>query len=311
MESTHTPIDLATVITTPENIAFDYRLAGPFRRLPAYLVDVIACWGMIVLSYIGLLFISWMFGFAFSVSFEVTIFAAIVVNFLLQWFYGIFFELFRNGQTPGKAMFQLRAISADGRPLNAMQAVIRNLMRVADSAPLLSMEMFSSDSPPSYVIPTFLCGFICMIITSRFQRLGDLAAGTIVVVNERRWVPPKIVLEDPRVPSLATYIPPSFRLTSSLARALAMYMDKRSRMHPVRRGELASYLAVPLLKRFGLREDTCPDLLLCAIYYREFVADVQFAGKNERLDIQKRSAGLNESINSRQSTVESSGSTTT
>jgi hypothetical protein len=162
-------------------------------------------------------------------------------------------------------------ISADGRPISAYQATIRNFLRAADIAPYLSLEMFDPSLPPMYGIPTGLVAFICMAMTKRFQRLGDLAAGTMVVVDERSWIPPNVKLEDPRVESLAQYIPASFRMSRSMGRAIALYAERRSRMPVARRMELASILAKPLLHQFGFRDDTSPDLLLCALYYREFV----------------------------------------
>lgn len=283
MASTQNPIDLSTVVTTPENIAFDYRIAGPFRRLPAYLTDLAIRWFAMGAGLICLLFLLAGFGIGTSLLSEVFVFTFIVLTFFWQWFYDTFFEVFWNGQTPGKRYFNLRVMSSDGRPVNAMQAMIRNLLRVADNAPLLSLEMLVDDSPPFYVIPTFLCGFACMVISKKFQRLGDLAAGTIVVVTERGWAPPKIEIEDNRVPGLASFIPANFRLTASLAKAISLYMERRKYMNPSRRLELAGHVAYPLMRRFGFREDTCPDLLLCAIYYREFVAidksaDVRLGG---------------------------------
>ena len=115
-----------------------------------------------------------------------------------------------------------------------------------------------------------------MLMTSRFQRLGDLAAGTMVVVNEGAWVPPNIKLEDSRIAALSEFIPPNFRMSATLAKAIALYVERRSRIPMARRIELASYLAKPLLKRFDFREDTSPDLLLCALYYREFVLKEAF-----------------------------------
>jgi hypothetical protein len=103
----------------------------------------------------------------------------------------------------------------------------------------------------------------------------------MVVVNERSWVPAKVRLEDPRMMSLSEYIPANFRLTSTMAKAIALYVERRSRIPTSRRLELASYLASPLLKQFGFREDTSPDLLLCAIYYREFVSKDAFTSESK------------------------------
>jgi len=269
-------IDLTAVITTPENIQFEYRIAGPFRRLPALLIDFV----IRIIGFSLLVFAFSIMGVSFPVSISVLVMAGFLAYFALDWFYGILFETYWNGQTPGKWLTKIRVISTDGRPINAYHATIRNFLRFADFAPMVSFEVFSADAPPYYGIPTFLVSLICMTITSRFQRLGDIAAGTMVIVNDRTWITSNVKLEDPRVASLSEYIPANFRMSSTLAKAIALYAERRARIPIARRLELASHLARPLLKQFDFREDTSPDLLLCALYYREFVAKEAFTEKN-------------------------------
>ena len=265
-------IDLTAVITTPENIQFEYRIAGPFRRLPALILDFavrIICFlvGLVLLFIVGL-------SIPFSGSIATMLF--LIFWFAIDWFYGLLFESSWNGQTPGKYLTKIRVISIDGRPINGYQATVRNFLRLADFAPMVSLEMFFVDAPAVYMIPTFLVSLICMSVTSRFQRLGDIAAGTMVVVNERAWIPNNVKLEDPRIASLSEHIPANFRMSSTLAKVIALYAERRTRIPPARRAELASHLAKPLLKQFHFRDDTSPDLLLCALYYREFVTKSAF-----------------------------------
>lgn len=266
-------IDLTAVITTPENIQFEYRIAGPFRRLPAFFLDFVL--RSICVSAIFILMV--LVGATAALPIGMIFFVIFLVSFAFDWFFGLFFEAYWNGQTPGKWLTRIRVISVDGRPINAYQATVRNFLRLADFAPMVSFEVFDPDAPPVYAIPTFLVSLLCMTISPRFQRLGDLAAGTMVVVNQRSWVPANIKLEDTRVASLSELIPPNFRMTSTLAKAIALYAERRSRLSVGRRTELASHLAKPLLKQFGLLHDTSPDLLLCALYYREFVAKDSFS----------------------------------
>ena len=270
-------IDLTAVITTPENIQFEYRIAGPFRRLPAFLLDF-ALRGICVVAFFILMILV---GAMASLPFGMILFLIFLASFAFDWFYGLFFETYWNGQTPGKWLTKTRVISVDGRPINAYQATVRNFLRLADFAPMVSFEMMSSDAPPAYAIPTFFVALICMSMSLRFQRLGDLAAGTMVVVNEQSWVPTNIKLEDTRVASLSEHIPANFRMSSTLAKAIALYAERRGRISMGRRAELASHLAKPLLKQFNLLDDTSPDLLLCALYYREFVAKDAFSEANQ------------------------------
>ncbi len=266
-------IDLTAVITTPENIQFEYRIAGPFRRLPSFLLDFAIRMMCVITFYI----IAFLVGGTALLPVGMILFLIMLVAFAFDWFYGLFFESYWNGQTPGKWLTQIRVISVDGRPINAYQATVRNFLRLADFAPMVSFEAFVTDAPPAYAVPTFLVALICMTLSPRFQRLGDLAAGTMVVVNERSWVPSNVKLEDPRVASLSEHIPPNFRMSSTLAKAIALYAERRSRISVGRRTELASHLARPLLKQFNFLADTSPDLLLCALYYREFVSKEAFS----------------------------------
>ena len=266
-------IDLTAVITTPENIQFEYRIAGPFRRLPALLLD----FAIRMMCLVAIFILMMVVGATAAMPTGMIFFLILLASFALDWFYGLFFETYWNGQTPGKWLTMIQVISVDGRPINAYQATVRNFLRLADFAPMVSLEMFAAEAPPAYVIPTFLVSLFCMTLTSRFQRLGDLAAGTMVVVNERAWMPANVKLEDTRVVSLSEHIPPSFRMSPTLAKAIALYAERRSRISIGRRTELASYLSKPLLKQFNFRDDTSPDLLLCALYYRAFVSKEAFS----------------------------------
>jgi hypothetical protein len=138
--------------------------------------------------------------------------------------------------------------------------------------PLLSLQMFGAPVP-AYVIPTFGLCLVTAAFSGRFQRLGDIVCGATVVVEERKWLTGIVRLEDPRAAQLASYIPMDFRVSRSLARAVAAYVDRRRFFAPARRREVARHLALPLLARFGFPADTSYDLLLCAVYYRAFVAE--------------------------------------
>lgn len=258
-------LDSTIQIVTPENISFEYRVAGPFRRLPAFLLDIA----------IGL--VAWL-GIVFAVATLTPVigvgpfsFVSMVTLFVIHWFYGGVFETFMNGQTPGKWAMGLRVLTIDGQPINGLQAVLRNILRAVDTMPWMSLQALGG--PPLYVVPLFTLGLLTMSLNRRYQRLGDLVCGTMVVIEERTWLRGVAKLEDPRAAQLATLLPASLEISRSLARALALYVDRRDRLPVARRREVAQYLAEPLLGKFGLREDTSYDLLLCAMYYRAFVAD--------------------------------------
>jgi uncharacterized RDD family membrane protein YckC len=242
------PLDSTLLVVTPENIAFEYRLAGPFRRLPALVLDLAIRIAMMITLALVLLFTLGMASGGLAVG------VYLIVYFLIDWFYGVLFETFANGQTPGKKILGLRVLSEQGQPIDGKQATLRNLLRAVD----LFFPMVA---------------LVVAALSRKYQRLGDLVAGTIVVIEDRQWLTGVAKLDDPRAIQLAAYLPPSFVVSRSLAKTLATYVERRRFFTPPRRREVARHLAVPLLERFGFPSDTSYDLLLCALYYRTFIAD--------------------------------------
>jgi uncharacterized RDD family membrane protein YckC len=236
MASRSQPLDSIIQVVTPENIAFEYRIAGPFRRLPALLIDYAFVAFIETVLMIGLVMA---FGWL-SIGLAIGVYS--VSAFLIEWFYGGFFETFFNGQTPGKMICSLRVLNDRGQPINGLQAVLRNILRTADI--VLGV------------------GMVVMAMNRRYQRLGDLVCGTIVVVEDRQWLTGVAKLDDPRAIQLAAYLPPNFVVSKPLARALATYVERRRFFSAPRRREVAKHLAEPLLERFGLPADTSYDLLL-------------------------------------------------
>jgi uncharacterized RDD family membrane protein YckC len=249
------PLDATISVVTPENIAFEYRLAGPFLRLPAFILDTGIQIGVVV----GM---ALLLGFTVGVASPgLAAFIFFVMTLTIWWFYGVVFETFLNGQTPGKYVLGLRVLTDNGQPINGLQATLRNLLRAAD-----------------LVVP--IVGLLVTSLNRKYQRLGDLVAGTMVIVEERQWLTGVARLDDPRAIQLAAYLPPNFVVSRSLAKSLATYVERRRFFTPPRRREVARHLAMPLLDRFGLPADTSYDLLLCALYYRTFIAD---RSQDERL----------------------------
>jgi len=202
----------------------------------------------------------------------------LVTFFALWWFYGAVMETLMNGQTWAKRLLRLRVLTTDGRPINALQATARNILRFADVMPVFSILTISSwlTAVPVEMqwplFPSCLIGMVFMVLTKRHQRLGDLVSGTMVVCEEPRWVADLAIADDPRTPALAEYIPPGFVVSRKMAKALAHYVDRRRYFDHGRRAEIARHLGEPLLRLFGMRPDTSHDLILCALYYRTFIA---------------------------------------
>lgn len=260
MPSAPRQLDSRIDIVTPENIAFSYLLAGPFRRLPAYLIDV----GIRAALLVSVGFAAMFFGMATSSALGIGV--VLIAWFVLSWFYGGLFEALWNGQTPGKRLLGLRVLSIDGRPINAMQAVLRNVLRDVDAWPMVGLGGV-------FGVPLYMLGLVTMAANDRYQRLGDLACGTIVVVERRARLRGLAQLNQAEVLEMARRVPVSFTASRAMAQALSTYVARRERFSPARRYELARVLADPLLERFHMSPDTNPDLLLCALYVHIFLAD--------------------------------------
>jgi len=245
-------LDNAIEIVTPENIAFRYQVAGPFRRLPAYLIDLVIR-GMMFVG--GAMFVWLVFGLAGLPGLGIGL--SLVLWFALEWFYGGIFETFWNGQTPGKRLMRIRVLSVDGQPINGLQAVLRNVLRALDQQPTVFC----------------LVGLVTASLNDRFQRMGDLACGTMVVIEEGPWFRGVIRLSDPEAIRLAGQISGSFQASATMARALAAYVERRGNILPMRRLEIAWHLAEPLRAKLDLPPGTDPDMLLCGLYQRTFITD--------------------------------------
>ena len=250
----------------------------------AYLLDVMITLGLFSIASIAAMFLfGWIYSYAQSTGLGPLLdligglaFAFFAVGaFLSLWFYGAIMETRYNGQTFGKMLTNIRSISSDGSAIDGTQATLRNFFRLMDVSPMVPMSAFFGSDFGMVPIPIFSIGLLCMILNNRYQRLGDLVAGTIVVSEQRKWTHGLVTFADERVPKLAELIPDGFVTPPSLAKALAEYVDRRQILPYERANEIATHLAKPLLAQFELQPDTNADLFLCAMYYKTFVEQSQ------------------------------------
>ena len=243
------PLDTTVRLTTPERIVFQYPLAGPFRRAFAYAIDVALLIALVIAAVIASLLLS-----LGSIS---GIGPALVAYFVIVWGYSASCEAVFNGQTLGKRLVGIRVVSDRGIPITGAQAVVRSLVGTIDGP-----------------IPfCYLLGLASMLSTRKFQRLGDLAAGTMVVIEARRGRAGVIQVELSSVETLLPWLPVRVAAGPELARALSDYVQRRGRFGPARREEMAGYLARPLRDRYGLPADASADAVLCALYHRVFLGE--------------------------------------
>ncbi len=267
MAERHNEFDTRIAIVTPENIAFDHRVAGPFQRLPAYLLDLIfRVVVFILLCVVAALTFGLEFAFAWG----------LVSYFALDVFYGGFFETVWNGQTPGKRMMRLRVVTVHGEPIDATQAVLRNLFRILDGFPpavLMIPIAGGALGEIPLVFMSFQLAIFASMMNARYQRLGDLVAGTIVVAEEQEGMYGVLRVMEPEAIRLAADLPLHFDVPRSMGLALSSYVQRRVMFGWARREEIARHLAEPLRQRLGLAFIPSYDLLLRALYYKAFVEE--------------------------------------
>lgn len=157
------------VVHTPENVEFEFELASVGTRAMAWTIDVVVMTLLIVFSSILITILATGLGdFAVALLF--------IVVFLVQWWYGALLEWLWAGRTVGKRVVGLRVIDERGLRIGFVQAVVRNLVRVVDLLPAL-----------------YLVGGVGVLLDGRARRLGDIAAGTLVVRERTAPRPAQLV----------------------------------------------------------------------------------------------------------------------
>jgi uncharacterized RDD family membrane protein YckC len=243
------PLDCVVRIVTPERITIVLPLAGPAWRFAAYLLDQVFLAVLVLIAIVAFLVLAMGSSAGFG--------PGLLAYFVLTWGYGAFCEGIFNGRTLGKYALGIRVISEKGVAITGAQAVLRNLVGVADG-----------------LVPfCFLVGLSSMIVSGRFQRVGDLAAGTIVVIDERRSSRPIVRVRSSEVEALLPWLPRRVAAGSELARVVSDYVNQRHRFTPARLAEMAEHLARPLRARYALAENSPADVVICAFHHRLFLGD--------------------------------------
>jgi uncharacterized RDD family membrane protein YckC len=219
------------VIRTPENVTFEFELAQIGSRAAAWAIDLLVMF--VLIASVGQLlqsFVPLAGGFALMLL--------SVAVFLVQWWYSALLEWWWGGQTIGKRVIGIRTLTERGIRLSFAQAVIRNLVRIADILPVL-----------------YLTGGLSVLLDRHGRRLGDLAAGTIVVRERKTPAPSVVVPPSERYnsfvddPSIALAVR---RITAPERDVMVSLSLRREQLPlPVRR-ELFARLASHLEERLGV-----------------------------------------------------------
>ena len=212
------PIDTLRTSETPEGVEVGLRLAGAPVRFAAWLLDTLIRTAAMVP--IGMILGT--FGDAGNGMF-------LLVLFFSEWFYPVICELYWDGQTPGKKMFDLKVVRDDGAAVDWTASTLRNFLRFADFLPV-----------------GYFFGLLSVLVTDEAKRLGDLAGGTVVIHVDKK----DVELQALDLPGVTPLMPP-VHLTQKEQAALIEFAERANEWTEDRQIELADQLE-PLTGEFGM-----------------------------------------------------------
>lgn len=211
-------LDTALHVDTPEGCQIELRIAGPVTRARAWLLDFIIRFGIYMVAIQ-----------IFSVMGKMGWGIFLILIFALEWLYPVVFEVWWQA-TPGKRIFKLAVVHEDGRPIGWNASFIRNTLRFVDFFPLF-----------------YGIGLASMLFSKHQQRLGDLAAGTLVTYQEQRLRAAPTARQSTPLPEIRAEAP-EIALTPDEQRAVIEYVLRVPHLNEARADELAEF-ATPLCKQ--------------------------------------------------------------
>lgn len=229
-------VDTTTDVETPERVRFRYRVAGPGLRATAWLLDLMVQASGLALVGLVVMVVPFLFSVelaGFSVG------GGLLVVFIVTWFYSAAFEALWAGQTPGKRVMGLRVVRTDGGPIRVSHAVLRNLLRAADSLPF-----------------GYAFGVLSCTVDAKMRRIGDLVGGTMVIVESRSRLLEAVPVEPPVTEEERRDLPLRVDLSRSEQATIEELLRRRARLTPERVEELASFLGPALGDRTGIRSSS-------------------------------------------------------
>ncbi len=225
-------------VETPELVVLSYTIAGIGSRASAAILDYLIC----IVAFIALVVSVFQFssksilGRSGDTSAAWAVAAIGVFQFAILWLYYVLFEALQDGQTPGKRIMNLRVVRDGGLAVNFEASAIRNLVRIVDMQPLF----------------LYAVGMVSVVVNSRGKRLGDLAAGTLVVKEDVISQP--MVAAAPRRRASSEALTIAAQLSEDQYALLDRFVQRRMELEPARRNELAANLAERL--KGALNEDS-------------------------------------------------------
>jgi uncharacterized RDD family membrane protein YckC len=212
-------------VATPEGVDLEVTLAGVGSRFVAGVIDQLLRWA-VLLALVALLAVleETSGGNGFSGA---GVAVLIVAVFLVQFGYDVVFETRAAGRTPGKRWTGLRVVKMGGAPVGFVASALRNILRIVDSLPGF-----------------YLVGMLSILFTRNNQRLGDLAAGTIVVRERRQSTSLPAAVARPAPVDSELYDVSA--ITADDVATIRRFLDRRTALTPEARDRLAMEMATRL-----------------------------------------------------------------
>jgi uncharacterized RDD family membrane protein YckC len=226
-------------IETPEQTSLEFPLAGIGSRFLAVALDtLLQIAAYIVLGLIAALVAT--VGIFGVLGKQWGLAILLFIFFLVQFGYFSTFEVLWNGQTPGKRWTHLRVIQDSGRPITPYDAILRNLLRIVDSLPSL-----------------YAIGIVTMLISKENKRVGDYAAGT-VVIHEKPLEGVNSIWSV-AAPAQAAPTVPSAQLNMDELQLVETFFERRLNLDPEVRRSMARQIAQRLGERLNVPFEARPD----------------------------------------------------
>jgi len=223
------PLDTTVEVDTPEQVCFRFQLAGPGRRALAYLIDAVIRGIIIAVGALMLSIIGGEKGEGYSGG------LIFLLVFVVEWGYYVLLESIGGGTTPGKRALRLRVVREGGYPIGFLDSVLRNLLRAADFLPL------------GYVV-----GFIASAFDSRFRRLGDRVAGTLVIVEDQQRIAARVMLDYAFTEEELEWLPNVLPLKRAELDAIDRLLNRSAQLSAGRARELAMLVAPEFAARLNM-----------------------------------------------------------
>ena len=254
-------------VETPELVVLSYTIAGVGSRAYAAMIDYMICLVAVIVANVGIIvFIPRGRGPAHELSTSLVIAIIVLIQFSVLWGYYVLFEALADGRTPGKRLQRLRVVRDGGYSVTFGASAVRNLMRIVDMQPGLLYGV----------------GMVSALVSKSGKRLGDMAAGTIVVKEDLIRTPPTAPAATgfAGAAHAAQPVPLHAALSAAEFDLLERFSQRQRDLDPGRRAQIAAQLAARLEPALAEYPGATPAGRLARLYNAERAARAAGAASN-------------------------------